>query len=517
MGNDKNGRKTSPDGKKPIFERISGPEDAKRYEQKPEEPEKKPQVNPPGQLEPVVEPSPQEIVQEPAKVEPEKKLAMSIPELDDEVEEVKQEMRASAKEVAEQKYKARVDTLQKALADPYVKGYKWGVVGIGQGGGRIAEQFGKFGYSACAINTAKQDLAFIDLPDDRKLFMEYSLGGAGKDMTVGSAAIKDYQNEVTDLLRNSFHDVETLIVAVGGGGGTGSGGAEQLIKIVTAFGIPVVVLYTLPQESEGAITKSNAIRALDRVSRLVQSEDVNALIVVDNSKIQQIYPDITAGQFWKVANFDIVNVLNMFNTLCRCDTDYDSLDQMDFARIFTGGNCMIYGKLEIEIPVENGQITLYESELANAVTKNLQDGLLADGFDLKEAVAGGIIVTGSEEILNQIPAIHINFMYHQLNELVGDANIYRGLYRDDNTSNVLTIYTIFSGLGLPQRRVKKLLQEAKQAQDKIQSKTADKNKMVITDDPMGGEQNKMEEMQQRNTAFGRLAGKRGRRGGPSRG
>ena len=521
----------------PVFERISSPEDADRYKHK--VPGAKPPVGKPsvGPTDEVPQPEPS-IVEEPAKAEveepakaevevpvpPEPNPKMEVPGLSDlnqenneVLHEAKEELREVAKEVAAEKYQKpeAVDTVEKALMDPTVKGVRWGIIGSGQAGGRLAEQFFKFGYPACVINTARQDMTLLEIPEENKFFMDYALGGAGKDMSISDQALVEYQTEVYELMRKSFgQDVETVVICIGGGGGTGSGSAINLVKMVARFGLPVVVLYTLPQGSEGATVKANAIRALDRIARLSAEDTINALIIVDNSKIEQLYPTVSAGQFWKVANFDIVNTLNMFNTLCRCDTNYDSLDPMDFVRIFSTGNCTIYGKIEIPIDIDSyGHIDMYEDELAMQVLGNLQSGLLAEGFDLQESVAGGIIITGREEILDQIPAVNINYMYHQLNGLIGDANIYRGLYKDNNPRNSLTIYTILSGLGLPQQRVETLLKEAQQAIDSMESKAADKSKMVVDTQPKttSGEQQIYEDMKQRGTAFGRLAQKRGKR------
>jgi len=525
MGSDKNGKKTGPD-QSPVFERITSPEDASRYDYS-KTPTGQPSVSPtenpvtpePVQLQPELEQV--NVTPEPEPVaEPVPEPAKQIPELDRQVvEEAKVELREVARKVASEKYNI-VDTLDKALMNPKIKGVRWGVIGTGQGGSRLAEQFYRFGYPACAINTAKQDLTFIQIPEENKLFMDYALGGAGKDMAVGEAAIGSYRDDVLALMRHTFgEDVETIVCCVGGGGGTGSGSAVSLVKLIASFGLPVIVLYTLPMANEGSVTKANAIRALDKVARLSQENTINALVVVDNSKIEQIYPSISAGQFWKVANFDIVNVLNMFNTLCRCDTDYDSLDPMDFARIFSTGNCTIYGKIEVPVEVQGGQVVMFESELANAVKQNMQGGLLAEGFDLKQTIAGGVIVTAREDILNQIPAINVNFMYHELNRLIGDANIYRGLYKDNNPRNVLTVYTIFSGLGLPQKRVESLLVEAQNAMETMDHKAADKSKMTVMQDApaVGNEQKIYDDMRQRDTAFGRLASKRGKRRGVGRG
>src|SRR5574343_568847 len=67
---------------------------------------------------------------------------------------------------------------------------RFGFVGAGQGGSRIAECFHQFGYPTCVINTASQDLTYIKVPEDRKLCMTYGMGGAGKDIAIGADAFK---------------------------------------------------------------------------------------------------------------------------------------------------------------------------------------------------------------------------------------------------------------------------------------------------------------------------------------
>jgi len=519
MGTDKNGRKTAP-----VFKRITSNKEAAEVEEKfnyedtPETPQ--PSVAPAGKPPEAASPVPLAPESKPSvapSVQPTPPKEMSeVAETEQQVkEEVRASLREHAREVATKKYSREViDTLEKALANPQIKGVRWGVVGLGQGGGRLAEQFYKLGYPACIANTAKQDLTFIDIPEKQKLFMDYALGGAGKDMSVGEAAIQEYQSDVLKLMQDSFdNDVETIVVCVCGGGGTGSGGAIPLIKMVSKFGLPVVVLFTLPMLSEGALTKSNTIRVLERIAKLSQNEVINALVIADNSKIEQLYPSIAASQFWKAANFDIVNVLNTFNTLCRCDTDFDALDPMDFARIFSTGNCTIFGKIEVPVSIVDGQVSMFEGDIANALVQNIQGGLLADGFELKDTVSGGVIITGREEILSQIPAISIHYAYDELNRLVGDANIYRGLYNDSNRKDCLTVYSIFSGLGLPYTRVQKLKQEAQNAMNAVENKASDKSKMEISAEPdsVNDEQQRYDNIRQRNTAYGRLVNRRGKR------
>jgi len=59
----------------------------------------------------------------------------------------------------------------------------FGIVGAGQGGGRLAESFYKLGYKKClAVNTAQHDLDGLkEVPVDQKVLMNTGhVGGAGK-------------------------------------------------------------------------------------------------------------------------------------------------------------------------------------------------------------------------------------------------------------------------------------------------------------------------------------------------
>ena len=70
-------------------------------------------------------------------------------------------------------------------ADP---AFKFCFIGSGQGGGRIAQQFYKYGYRrVCAINTAEADLVPLELPAENKRKMSggASRDGAGGDPEVG--------------------------------------------------------------------------------------------------------------------------------------------------------------------------------------------------------------------------------------------------------------------------------------------------------------------------------------------
>ena len=81
---------------------------------------------------------------------------------------------------------------------------RFGVVGSGQAGGRMAEVFHRFGYDACAINTAKQDLDTLSIPESRRMLIEYTISGSGKDIEIG-LLYRDWETDRKSTRLNSSH------------------------------------------------------------------------------------------------------------------------------------------------------------------------------------------------------------------------------------------------------------------------------------------------------------------------
>jgi len=406
------------------------------------------------------------------------------------------------------------DPIEVGTTDASPRSINFGVVGWGQGGSRLTEQFYKFGYPSIVGNTALQDLTHIQMPDSTKIYCNIGLGGVGKDLTLGAEAFQEYQDQILQAIRGGFGDnIDALIVCIGGGGGTGSGAAESLIQAVLTIGVPVLCLYTLPMDNEGSDTKSNAIVTLDRIARLAASKALNGLIVIDNSRIEEQYPDISQGQFWNVANFDIVNILHQFNALSATSTKYQSLDPMDFGRVISTGNCIVYGKMTLPVRMQDNHLEMIDDELARAMVAHMDSSLLANDFDLTQAVCAGVMLTGRDELLNQLPAVNVNFAFSELNDrLGGTARVFRGIYADDNPRDELTVYSIYSGIGLPRERIDNLIAEAQAANAQIETREADTTRMSVfaENQTVEKEQGRYSELKKKSTAFGRLQKRPGR-------
>ena len=385
---------------------------------------------------------------------------------------------------------------------------RFGVVGAGQGGSRIAEVFGALGYPACVINTARQDLAYIRVPEDRKFHMEFGLGGAGKDVSIGEEAYVKYSNPVHEMINRTFNggrDIDFILACCGGGGGTGSGAVTTLVNNLLSFGLPVGVIYTLPSSNEDPVTKSNAVKTLDKLSKLVKDGILSTLIIVDNAKIERTYPGLSTAAFWARANMDIANILHQFNRLTAQPSRFISLDPMDFAKILTEGNCTIYG---------SSRIPEYHNadELVNAVANSVKSGLLADEFTISETSSAGVLFAGSYQVLSNVPQDDIDYAIYELSKLTGHAGIYKGIYDLDSADigKGLVTYTILSGLGVPHRRIQALAAESEAGSSAIESKKTDKSKMTVTDaDSAAGDLDRFKSMETRHSPLGKMMKHRG--------
>lgn len=347
---------------------------------------------------------------------------------------------------------------------------KFGVVGSGQAGSRIAESFYNLGYSAVAINTAQQDLEHISIPEDNKLLLDFGLGGAAKEIDIGKEAAEAYKDHINELVASKLGDSQVLIFCTSLGGGSGAGSCETIIDILSTFGRPVVVITVLPMSNEDAQTKNNALQTLAKLSKAIQSKLISNLIVIDNAKIETIYKDVSQLDFFEVSNNAIVETLDVFNTLSSMPSSVKSLDPMEFGKLLTDGEGLsVYGQMS----VPNYQDA---TGIAEAVISNLNSNLLSAGFNLKQSRYVGVMMAAPKKVWDKVPAESVNYAMAMVNDICGTPRgVFRGIYTIDSDEDVVKVYSMFSGLGLPDDRVQQLKKEAQEYMAASNAKDEDRN------------------------------------------
>lgn len=412
----------------------------------------------------------------------EKKSSKSVEDINKENKKLEKDLEKKSKlsdvlkEKEARKKKSEDDMSTVMLVDQADRSVNLGVVGVGQCGSKIAEEFYKRGYNTVAINTALQDLKHIHIPEKQKLFLDYALGGAAKDLDTGRAAAEQYAEEVAQHIQNNLQDCDILLLAAAGGGGTGAGSAETMVNIMSQLGTPMVVLYVLPLSSEDSLAKHNAVHTLSKLARLAKDDTINSLIIVDNAKIELMFPGKSMAEFWRIANNSIVEPLHLFNELSANPSEYTSLDPMDFSRVLVGeGDCSLYGMIEVEEYME-------DEAIAEAMITSLETGLLSADFDLSQTRSAGIIIVGNKEVLNKVPATNIEYGFAMVSKICNEGTrIFRGVYEVPSEDDVLKVYSFFSGLGLPEERVAELKAEAERHMEILSKKESGRASAMTID------------------------------------
>jgi cell division GTPase FtsZ len=338
--------------------------------------------------------------------------------------------------------------------------YAW--IGAGQCGGRLVKSFYDLGYKkVLAVNTTHQDLDLLDIPKNQKFSMNIGEKGAGKDMERGQEAIQRYQQDILHLTRQTFGtQVDHIMVCFGAGGGTGSGSVVGLVEIAKRYaryiGLNnpnknVGVIMTLPTvgEASSPLVAENAYKAAWELSQMATSGKISPLIIVDNDKINKMYPGMTVKEFWPSINNTVASLFDIFNKLSALSSQYTSFDPVDYHSIMESGGCAIMGLTKV---------TKFSDKfsLSEAVKKNLEKTLLAGGFDLQSAKVAGCIAVGGRKLLGSAKGLqdNIDYSFDVLSEITGKATIHRGIYEDGRES--LRVYTIIGGLSSPTERLEEL-------------------------------------------------------------
>jgi len=342
----------------------------------------------------------------------------------------------------------------KSVKDKFEGAFNFAFIGAGQGGSRIAAAFNAMGYSrVCAINTAQQDMVEIKIPEDNKLVI--GGGGAGKDPEKAAALYKGAKEDVLDLMRRSFGPAfDRVFVCAGAGGGTGAGTlfpivetARELLAALKIEDKGVGVIIALPKNAEGARVNANAYRVLSHAMELVDKGVVSPLIVLDNERIESIYPNLAVDPFWKTANKSVASLFHLFNTIAVKSSRYTSFDATDYSTLLNSG-LIVFGATPIAKWDD-------PTDISYAVRDNIQKNLLAGGLDLGTGKVAGAIIIGGKSILEKVPQVNLDHGFEQLTRIMQSGSmVHRGVYR--GRADNLVVYTMIGGLDAPVDRIKEL-------------------------------------------------------------
>ena len=380
------------------------------------------------------------------------------------VEDYKEIFAATTPDLPLEDFEPDIEAVEDEIQDKANGALTYAFIGAGQGGGRMVKAFYDLGYTkSLAINTAKNDLNLLDLPDNHKFYIDqYGEQGAGKDQAKAAIAFEAREQEVFNKLKSIVGEsVDRIVICAGIAGGSGGGSVVPLVNLCKKYftyvgredaSERVGVIASLPTTGESAspVVARNAYNRMKQLCEMADEKKFSPLIIVDNQKIKKLYPKLTVKAFWPTINNTVAGLFHIFNILATQNSDYTSFDPQDYDSVMKSSGCMIMGVTSVkDFDSETG--------VAMALKSNLETTLLADGFDLKTAqAAAGVVVGGTKIFENAVGLMdNLEHAFSTLAAITGNAVVHRGIYEDPRKDK-LVVYTLIGGLNAPQKRLEEL-------------------------------------------------------------
>ena len=318
-----------------------------------------------------------------------------------------------------------LDFGEPAKENSYIK-----VIGVGGGGGNAVNHMYREGIHDVTFvlcNTDNQALNDSPVPVHLQLGKE-GLGAGNKPEKARAAAeesLDDIKKMLSDGTRMAF-------ITAGMGGGTGTGAAPVIARISKELGILTVGIVTIPFRFEG---DRKIDQALDGVEEM--SKHVDALLVINNERLREIYPELTvldafgkADDTLSVAAKSIAEIITVHGLI--------NLDFNDVKTVLKDGGVAImstgYGEGE-------GRVRKAIEDALNSPLLNENDVFNSKKILLSISFSGG--KDGKESLMmeerNDVNAFMAKF---------GDFEIKWGLAVDPELGKKVKVTILATGFGI---------------------------------------------------------------------
>lgn len=297
------------------------------------------------------------------------------------------------------------------------------VMGVGGGGCNAVNYMHRQGIhdvTFLVCNTDRQALGKSSVP--AKLQLGPGLGAGGDPERA-----QGYAEESRDRIREALDDgTQMLFLTAGMGGGTGTGASSIVAEVAQEMGILTVGIVTIPFAFEG---KRKIRKAMQGVARL--AEHVDALLVINNEKLKQIYSD-----------------LNLLNAFSKSD-DVVCNAAKSIAEIITVPGYINTDFADVRNTLRNGGVAIMnvgQAKGENRITKAIDDALQSPLVNTSD-------VHGAKRILLQFycsteHAIVMNEI-DQINEFVkevgDDVEVQWGASLDETLGENVRVTIIATG------------------------------------------------------------------------
>jgi len=325
------------------------------------------------------------------------------------------------------------------------------VIGVGGGGGNAVNHMYNEGIHDVTFVVCNTDRkALDDSPVPHKIQLGIEGLGAGNRPERARRATE----ESIDAVRNMLNDgTKMVFITAGMGGGTGTGAAPLIAKTAKDMGILTVGIVTIPFKWEGM---KKIDQALDGVQEI--SKNVDALLVINNERLRQIYQDFTVVKAFAKADDTLCNAARSIAEIITMH-GIINLDFNDVSTVLKDGGVAImssgYGEGEGRV-TKAIQDALHSPLLNNSDIYNSKKILLRISFPGDETDGGALMMEEMNEVhefMDQIRNVEVETKW--------------GLSVDQSLTDKVKVTILATGFGIENIDSDELSQRFKAKEEKV--------------------------------------------------
>lgn len=296
------------------------------------------------------------------------------------------------------------------------------VMGVGGGGCNAVNYLyaqGVKDVTFLVCNTDKQSLERSSVP--AKLQLGPGLGAGGKPEVA-----QEYAEQNRDRIKEALNDgTKMLFLTAGMGGGTGTGASSVVASVAREMGILTVGIVTIPFTFEGP---KKIKKAMIGVAQL--AEQVDAILVINNEKLRQIYPDLNMLNAFSKSDDVVANAARAIAEIITVP-GYINTDFADVYNTLKNGNVAI-----MSIGTANG-----ENRISKAIHEALHSPLVnSDVCGATRLLLQIYTTTANALIMSEIDQIH-SFV----SEIGDDVEVQWGASLDETLEDNVRVTIIATG------------------------------------------------------------------------
>ena len=302
------------------------------------------------------------------------------------------------------------------------------VIGVGGGGGNaVANMYceGLHDVRFLVCNTDRKALESSAVPD--RLQLGPGLG-AGGDPETGRALAEGDLEAIDDIFDE---DTKMVFITAGMGGGTGTGASPIIAREAKSRGLLTVAIVTIPFLFE---LQRQVDKALDGVERL--AKEVDAILVINNERLREIYPDLTVINAFKKADETLTKAFGRILEIIKMRGRVN-LDFRDVNRVLHQG-CLAV--------ISSGHATGPQR-----VTRAIRDALyspLLNNKDIFRATRIAMAITCSSEPDKALLIDEMSEIEHFTTRFDGNPYFKWGFVPDAAMGDEIKVTILASGFGL---------------------------------------------------------------------